>query len=186
MDEYDNLNEECLQYNDKFLNFIESDRLYGYSEFFREGWSDEYDEGEKVDQYSGIKLKMVRGDWYAMKNLIKVISSDEMFEWRTTKKLVFIIYNVNKNMSSISSNKPKFYIVTRFGCNSSPSDMWTPFSKLFSNKESAFVYYEKCVEALDKKNVSEYENQNIKSVIQDSYEYKRPEGVVISIVESDN
>ena len=33
------------------------------------------------------------------------------------------------------------FIVTEYGCNSSPSDMWTPSSKLFSNYTEAYEYF---------------------------------------------
>ncbi len=33
------------------------------------------------------------------------------------------------------------FIVTEYGCNSSPSDMWTPSSKLFSNYAEAYEYF---------------------------------------------
>jgi hypothetical protein len=33
------------------------------------------------------------------------------------------------------------YIVTKYGCNSTPSDMWTPVSKLFSNYEEAYEHF---------------------------------------------
>ena len=33
------------------------------------------------------------------------------------------------------------YIVTEYGCNSSPSDMWTPHSKLFTDYKDAYEYF---------------------------------------------
>ncbi len=77
-------NECFLNYKGGVINFIERDGLYGYSEFFSEGdWPDEYyDNGEKEDEYNGIRLKMVRGGWYSMNDLIKTLNSESMQEWR--------------------------------------------------------------------------------------------------------
>ena len=33
------------------------------------------------------------------------------------------------------------YIVTHYGCNSTPSHMWTPNSKIFVNYEHAYAYF---------------------------------------------
>jgi len=41
------------------------------------------------------------------------------------------------------------YIVTNYGCNSTPSDMWTPLSKLFTNYEDAYSYFLKASPDLD-------------------------------------
>jgi hypothetical protein len=41
------------------------------------------------------------------------------------------------------------YIVTNYGCNSTPSDMWTPMSKLFTNYEEAYSYFLKASPDLD-------------------------------------
>ena len=77
------VNECALEYKGGILNFIERDGLYAYSEFFIEGWSDEYyDDGEKADEYKGLRLKMLRGGWYSMNELIKVLNSDLMEELR--------------------------------------------------------------------------------------------------------
>ena len=35
------------------------------------------------------------------------------------------------------------YIVTHYGCNSSPSSMWIPRSKLFTNYQTAYDYFVK-------------------------------------------
>lgn len=127
MDEYGNVkegSEGCLRYNDRFLNFVEYEGLYAYSEFFREGdWPDEYyDDGEKVEQYHGIRLKMICGNWYTMKNLIKVIGSDEMSEWREkTRTCIFdeIQYEdfdkkLEESMLSLKKNKFEGVSTTTF------------------------------------------------------------------------
>ena len=77
-------NECSLKYKGGVINFVEKDGLCAYSEFFIEGtWSDEYyDDGEKADQYNGIRLKMLRGGWYSMIELIKVLNSESMRELR--------------------------------------------------------------------------------------------------------
>lgn len=41
------------------------------------------------------------------------------------------------------------YIVTHYGCNSTPSDLWTPNTKLFSNYEDAYAYFLKISPSLD-------------------------------------
>ena len=41
------------------------------------------------------------------------------------------------------------YIVTNYGCNSTPSDMWSPDSKLFVNYEEAYTYFLKVSPSLD-------------------------------------
>ncbi len=33
------------------------------------------------------------------------------------------------------------FIVTEYGCNSSPSDMWTPITKLFTNYAEAYAHF---------------------------------------------
>lgn len=42
------------------------------------------------------------------------------------------------------------FIVTQYGCNSSPSDMWTPISKLFTNYEEAYEYFLKVSPTIDR------------------------------------
>lgn len=42
------------------------------------------------------------------------------------------------------------FIVTEYGCNSSPSDMWTPSNKLFSNYEEAYEYFLKVSPTIDR------------------------------------
>ena len=41
------------------------------------------------------------------------------------------------------------YILIIYGCNSTPSDMWTPTSKLFVNYEDAYSYFLKAAPPLD-------------------------------------
>ena len=43
------------------------------------------------------------------------------------------------------------YVVTIFGCNSTPSDMWIPQSKYFANYEDAYSYFLKVSPSLDDK-----------------------------------
>ena len=42
------------------------------------------------------------------------------------------------------------FIVTEYGCNSSPSDMLTPSSKLFSNYAEAYEYFLKVSPTIDR------------------------------------
>ena len=91
------------------------------------------------------------------------------------------------------------YIVTIYGCNSTPSDMWTPESKLFEDYELAYAYFLKVSPSLhDKNNIagqyinSEYKDMTNEYVIiehrvqlagyhdgEGNYA-KRPEGAVIA------
>jgi hypothetical protein len=41
------------------------------------------------------------------------------------------------------------FIVTIYGCNSTPSDMWTPKSKLFDNYEDAYAYFLRVAPSLE-------------------------------------
>ena len=43
------------------------------------------------------------------------------------------------------------YIVTHYGCNSTPSDMIIPKTKLFNNYQRAYKYFESCSPRLDDK-----------------------------------
>lgn len=53
------------------------------------------------------------------------------------------------------------YIVTNYGCNSTPSDLWEPLSKIFINYEEAYKYFLKISPSLtDEENKSK---QNINS-----------------------
>ena len=93
------------------------------------------------------------------------------------------------------------YIVTFYGCNSTPSAMWIPESKLFQNYEDAYSYFLKVAPSLDDEsnkaeqiinnnfNVDDYTKNDIiiENRVQISGYYcneydcaKRPEGAVIS------
>ena len=92
------------------------------------------------------------------------------------------------------------YIVTKYGCNSAPSDMWIPVSKIFVNYEDAYAYFLKVSPDLDnEENIAEqYINNKYNSedmtedyiIIENrvqiaGYGYeanraKRPEGAVIA------
>ena len=41
------------------------------------------------------------------------------------------------------------FVVTIYGCNSSPSDLWIPESKLFVNYKNAYSYFLKVAPSLD-------------------------------------
>lgn len=100
-----------------------------------------------------------------------------------------------------------FFIVTHYGCNSTPSDMWVPSSKLFTNYEEAYSYFLKVSPDLNneeneqvEKTVNSHYNHNYKYCLK-SREYviienrvqiagyhdgdmscaKRPEGAVIAL-----
>ena len=49
-----------------------------------------------------------------------------------------------------------FYVVTNYGCNSTPSDLWTPITKLFNDFAKAHEYFLKISPDLnDKDNYAE-------------------------------
>lgn len=94
------------------------------------------------------------------------------------------------------------YIVTQYGCNSTPSDMWTPESKLFINYDEAYAYFLEVSPSLDDEyNTAEqfinskYKEEITKDYIvienrvqitgydcEERYRYaKRPQGAVISM-----
>ncbi len=55
------------------------------------------------------------------------------------------------------------FIVTSYGCNSTPSDMWVPHSKIFTKYDEAYAYFLKMSPPLnDKYNIAE-------KVINDTY-----------------
>lgn len=93
------------------------------------------------------------------------------------------------------------YIVTNYGCNSTPSDLWTPNTKLFSNYEDAYSYFLKISPPLDDEDNkaeqfrnNQYEEEDINQCIdievrvqiagyhsgQGATCAKRPQGVVIA------
>jgi hypothetical protein len=94
------------------------------------------------------------------------------------------------------------YIVTSYGCNSTPSDMWTPISNIFVNYEHAYAYFLKVAPDLDDEENKAEQYINIKYNAEDitkdyivienrvqiaGYGYeenraKRPKGAVIARV----
>jgi hypothetical protein len=55
------------------------------------------------------------------------------------------------------------FIVTSYGCNSTPSDMWVPHSKIFTKYDEAYAYFLKMSPPLnDKYNIAE-------QVVNDTY-----------------
>jgi len=104
-------NECFLTYKGGQLNLIEWNGLYAYSEFFMEGiWPDEYyDEGEKSDQYDGIRLKMLSGKWYnnmndligAIKTGYKHVEDIEYIEDSTFDKKMSVAIDALKKMREI-------------------------------------------------------------------------------------
>ncbi len=59
-------------------------------------------------------------------------------------------------------NNQVLYIVTVYGCNSSPNDMWTPKSKIFINYEDAYNYFLSQAPSLNDEynKASKYRNSN--------------------------
>ena len=102
------------------------------------------------------------------------------------------------------------YVVTKYGCNSTPNDMFVPDSKIFVNYEAAYAYFLKMSPRLDDKDNeatqiinSRYKNDVISndSIIIEArvhvagahcregyYPAKRPIGVVISrnVIQNNN
>lgn len=102
------------------------------------------------------------------------------------------------------------YVVTEYGCNSTPNDMLVPVSKIFVNYEAAYAYFLKMSPLLDDKDNeakqfinSRYKNDVISndSIMIEArvhvarahcregyYPAKRPIGVVISrnVIQNDN
>jgi hypothetical protein len=86
------------------------------------------------------------------------------------------------------------YIVTQYGCNSTPSDMWIPESKLFINYEEAYAYFLKVSPSLldEYEEAEQFVNDKYKTEEDANEEYivienrvqtssaKRPEGAVIA------
>ncbi len=52
-----------------------------------------------------------------------------------------------------------FYVVTHYGCNSTPSDLWTPQTNLFKNFNDAYEYFLKV--SPDLNNKDNYAEQSI-------------------------
>lgn len=92
-------------------------------------------------------------------------------------------------------DKQIVYIVTHYGCNSTPSDMWTPVSKLFVKYDEAYAYFLKVSPSLDDKynEAEQFVNPRYKEEEEANKDYifienrvqiagyaKRPEGAVIA------
>lgn len=74
-------------------------------------------------------------------------------------------------------NNNFIYIVTSYGCNSDPSSLWTPCSKLFNNFDDAYEYFKNvCPDTDDIYNKT-------KSYINESY-YNNPK--LYESINSDN
>ena len=52
------------------------------------------------------------------------------------------------------------YIVTEYGCNSTPSDMFTPYSKLFTQYNDAYAYFLSISPSLDSEDQNAYQYIN--------------------------
>lgn len=92
------------------------------------------------------------------------------------------------------------YIVTHYGCNSTPSDMWTPESKIFMNYEEAYAHFLKVSPSLEDEynEADQFVNHRYKAEEEANKDYivienrvqiaggdgrycaKRPEGAVIA------
>ena len=66
------------------------------------------------------------------------------------------------------------YIVTQYGCDSTPSAMWIPKSKLFNNYLEAYEYFVKCSPSLD-----DIDNKATQYVNRGEYENTDKEYIVI-------
>ena len=68
-------------------------------------------------------------------------------------------------------NKLSFlYVVTSYGCDSTPSDMWIPKSKLFTSFEEAYTYFVKVSPDLhDKENLAKQYINPLATNSTDSY-----------------
>jgi len=92
------------------------------------------------------------------------------------------------------------FIVTSYGCNSTPSDLWVPHSKIFMKYDEAYAYFLKMSPPLDDEdNIAEqvihdtYEDDTIRDYVVmehrvelagyhcgDGHYAKRPRGAVIA------
>lgn len=72
-------------------------------------------------------------------------------------------------------NKLVVYIVTNYGCNSNPSDMWMPISKIFVNYEEAYAYFLKVAPSLD----DEYETEQFVNHIYNDLQEKDIDYIII-------
>ncbi len=63
---------------------------------------------------------------------------------------------VGKRPPSAGSVPTFVFIVTSYGCNSTPSDMWVPHSRIFTKYDEAYAYFLKMSPPLnDKYNIAE-------------------------------
>lgn len=83
------------------------------------------------------------------------------------------------------------YVVTNFGCNSGAHDMWIPETRVFTNKDDAYTYYNRIAPCLnDDDNRAEHITLKDGEAIRQLPGYlngygnyaKRPEGVVIRYI----
>jgi hypothetical protein len=64
----------------------------------------------------------------------------------------------------VGTECPHFvFIVTSYGCNSTPSDMWVPHSKIFTKYDEAYAYFLKMSPPLDD------EDNRVEQVIHNIY-----------------
>ena len=71
-----------------------------------------------------------------------------------------------------------FYIVTKYGCNSSHNDLWTPSSKLFTNYTEAYEHFLLVAPCIDRE--TEY-YQEATQYINSSYDPNSTNNVYILI-----
>ena len=63
--------------------------------------------------------------------------------------LIIMSDNTKQVYNEITTNSKYIYIVTCYGCNSTPSDLWTPYSKIFNDYVTAYEYFLSESPALD-------------------------------------
>ena len=79
-----------------------------------------------------------------------------------------------------NSDRDCFFIVTEYGCNSTPSDLWTPLSKMFNNFQDAYNYFLQV-----SPDVNDTDNETIKYICNFDISDKNKKYVVIeNIVQS--
>lgn len=62
------------------------------------------------------------------------------------------------------------YIVTCYGCNSTPSDLWTPYSQIFNDYDTAYAYFLSVSPVLDDNdNVAEKWRNDKHETLDDHY-----------------
>jgi len=77
------------------------------------------------------------------------------------------------------------YVVTVFGCDSSPSSMWVPTTKIFTDKSKAYEYYHMVAPIYpDIDNMSSHiEFEEGEAIIQHGDYAKRPNGAKIEVLQ---